>query len=910
MLARLSPGCCERESHEKRGVGSLHGSKLSEEIMENRLCFLVCEHFKDELEAVLRAEHADHVTAAFFLPRCGQPPLDWSEVHELVSTNGIDKDVFLIGSSCLFHLPEPPPGIHLFRLLKLSQCFYALASPSLVDSYLRNNAYLVTPGWLVNWQQEIEKWGFDQEQARDFFNSTISRLVLLDTGINPRSHEYIRAFADFVDLPFEEVPVGLDYFRCLIARGVLEWRLEREQYAGNDGQTLADRRASDYAMSLDLLSHLSRASTEPEVMLAILGIFSMLFAPGELVYVPVMEGKPVEVAAFSSAPFDRDRLHEELQDFAGEYGWTRSGSGFLIRVIYRDETTGILKIDKIAFPQYREHYLNLALAISRVCGLAISDVQKYQKIEEHKDRLTNALDELEQAKNVAVQANSAKSDFLARMSHEIRTPMNAITGLTHLLLHSDMNEYQQHFADLIHNSAEFLLDLINDILDFSKIEAGKLELEHIDFCLETVIEECKSLLFLSAQKKGIDFLTIIEPDVPVFLKGDPVRLRQVIINLANNAIKFTEFGSVTIRVRLDKEHDQRAVLEFEVSDTGVGIPENILESIFSPFTQAEASTSRQYGGSGLGLSIARRLVQMMGGDITVTSRSGQGSIFYFKAVFEKQTDIPRKKKRKQKTRAELIVSRSATSALKIAARKKFLILLVEDNPVNQVVMLEEFKMEGWAAPLVAQNGLQAVDMAIKHCPDLILMDIQMPEMDGNQATRSIRKRGFTNPIIALSASVLKEEVEESMLAGATDYITKPVDFDRFFHKLLEYLPEKPNAGPQFQAEKAVIDDRFNYRIKESVPKPVKQVFLREIHKQLKILAAVTDEKTLEEKREQLTFIAHGYKGSARFFGLLDLEAMSSELEAGLKKNEPADELMPLVKKVRAIIERIRGENEQ
>jgi len=149
-----------------------------------------------------------------------------------------------------------------------------------------------------------------------------------------------------------------------------------------------------------------------------------------------------------------------------------------------------------------------------------------------------------------------------------------------------------------------------------------------------------------------------------------------------------------------------------------------------------------------------------------------------------------------------------------------------------------------------------------------------------------------------------------MLAGATDYITKPIDFDKFFHKLLEYLPEKPDAGPQFRAEKPVSDDRFTYRIKESVPKPVKQVFLREIHKQLKILAAVTDGKTLAEKKEQLTFIAHGYKGSARFFGLLDLEAIASELEAGLKKNEPADELMPLVKKVMAIIERIRGENEQ
>ncbi len=406
---------------------------------------------------------------------------------------------------------------------------------------------------------------------------------------------------------------------------------------------------------------------------------------------------------------------------------------------------------------------------------------KAQKdLEQMNAQLLQASESANKLAEQAKQASETKSQFLANMSHEIRTPMNAIIGFGQILAEENLNSHQREYVDLIIESSKHLLDIVNDILDFSKIEAGRLKVEQIDCSLRQLVHTVKSLVQSVAEEKHLQFEVIISDNLPDAVQIDPFRLKQCLLNLLTNAIKFTETGSVKLNVCLIDNGSPQ--LKFDVIDTGVGIPPDKQEKIFDAFTQADQSTSRKYGGTGLGLAICKNLAHLMGGTITLQSCPGKGSTFSLYVPIQKTTGQTRfVPKHPQQQEADPIPLQKTLSGC---------VLIAEDSKPNQTlirILLEKMGLQ----TVIVEDGKQAVEMACSRHFDLILMDIQMPVMNGYEATAEIKRRGISTPVIATTANVMEDDNIKCLQAGCDSYISKPIDRTKLQNMISEYLLLQP-----------------------------------------------------------------------------------------------------------------------
>lgn len=528
---------------------------------------------------------------------------------------------------------------------------------------------------------------------------------------------------------------------------------------------------------------------------------------------------------------------------------------------------------------------DLVLGFNKIAQRLSTDLARRKEAEQQSrlayEQQQVLVDALEQSMNEAKEASRAKSSFLANMSHEIRTPMNAILGLSQLMRQSDLDLKQSQYLGKIHQAGQHLLGIINEILDFSKIEAGKLKIEQAELDLDGVLENVSALISGKAQAKGLELVFDVANDVPRQLVGDSLRLGQVLINYANNAVKFTEWGRISILVRVEKQWGDTVVLRFSVQDTGIGLSPEQIARLFQIFEQADTSTTRKFGGTGLGLAICKRLAALMGGAVGVSSELGRGSTFWFTAELR----TPRSPSRKQFRGPEAqSISRERLQGQRV--------LLVEDNEINQEVAKGLLSSFGVRVD-IASNGLEALSQVRSAQYAIVFMDMQMPVMDGITAATEIRKISSLAdmPIVAMTANVRAEDRERCLQAGMVDFVAKPIDSADLLRALLRWtgvnsVPEPATpidtAGelqiPGLNSSQGLSRVLGRMDLYITLLRKFSENYREEIVDEIDTAIAKGDFPSAER-------LAHTIKGVAGNIGADEVSRAASELESAVRHDE-------------------------
>jgi len=598
--------------------------------MEDKTCILVCNYFAKEVKAVVQSLNLQNVHVKVFPSNCGRPALKKDEIQQLITSTNC-KQHCVLGSTCLKDLKNDVNNT--VNLCHFDTCFDMVLNKNLVNHYIKNGAYIVSPGWLNNWKHEMKNMGFNKEMASDFFKETCKEIILLDTGVGAENSENVKEFALFINMPFRIIPVGLDFMANYIGKTVLQLSTERKQL-------LAERKVNDYSMTMDLLNDLAETLNEKEVISKIIQLFTMLFAPAKLFYLEVNNGIHGNLIATPEIE-KNDAVIEELLNSNETETITTLNTGFQCKLVQKGELLGIIKIDEIAFPQYREHYQNLAASLIQICALVVSNARAYQLITNQKDQLNETLHELRETQKMLVESEKMASlgNLVAGVAHELNTPvgigitatsgfLNKVSELEALFNAGELTKssFEKSLAsmkmagDLIFKNLQRTSELISSFKLVSVDEAS----ERIrEFNLKSYLNDI--LVSLGPQIKSKQIEVKMNCTENILIKSYPGALAQVFTNLIFNSINHA-FKDVTNAGISIAALTSGGFVHINYSDNGKGIPEENLSKIFDPFF-----TTDKQEGSGLGLHIVYNIItQKLKGTISCESKPGDGVVFKIK----------------------------------------------------------------------------------------------------------------------------------------------------------------------------------------------------------------------------------------------------------------------------------------
>ena len=578
------------------------------------LRLVVCSHYLTEARAAIRAEGYQDIQAAAYRDMCSHPSRALDEPAVLVVEEKSAGDTLILGLCYLVPGQDLPPGITVQEVQQEETCFALFAPAELVRHHVAAGGHLLTPGWLSGWVARLKAWGFDQATARDFFHESTARLVLLDTGVLPGAELLLGEMAAYLDLPAEVIPVGLGHFRLHMKAAVLRWRMEQADRAARKKLDQTQHRVASHAMALDLLASLARTMSEEEAIQAILELLTILFGASKVLCVPLDEQMSSSPMASDGSPVDPGSVKILAELMARQQSYAHTAAGFCLRVRYQERDLALLAVEGLKFRQHMEAYINLALSVSSLLGMVITNARTETLRREANRNLKDKSAELE-------RSNEELSHFAYAVSHDLQEPLRTITGFINLLAQrygEQLDERADTYIEYTVDGAARMKRLIEDLLSYSRVSTHAKEPTSVD--LNETLQGVKGNLTAALRESGA---SLTSDELPRVL-ADNSQVLQLLQNLVGNALKFRGEARPEVHVSAARKGD---AIQVSVRDNGIGMEMGMAHRIFKIFQRLHHR--REYEGTGIGLAVCKRIVERHGGQIWVQASPGEGATFHF-----------------------------------------------------------------------------------------------------------------------------------------------------------------------------------------------------------------------------------------------------------------------------------------